>query len=119
MENVLRNEIIEVAWIDPLEVQLQSGLNRMFRSVNDARLFLEDEWPIRHGSHYERALMFCRAAEARQVSSEVAREAFLAACLEAGLNVQASCWTERRGRTEAANVNQLYDKPPAGALFAD
>jgi hypothetical protein len=88
VEIVMRTDMIEIVWAAPLEVQLQSGLNRIFRSVTDARWFLENEWPIHHGNHYERALMFCRAAEHRQVSAEVAREAFLAACLEAGLALE-------------------------------
>ena len=87
VETVMRTDIIEVAWATPLEVRLQSGLSRIFRSVAEARWFLENEWPVHQGDHYERALMVCRAAERRQVSPEVAREAFLAACLEAGLTL--------------------------------
>lgn len=113
----LPTEIIEVTWIGPLEVILQSGLSRIFRSANDARLFLEGEWPVRRGNHYERALMYCRAAERRQVSSEAAREAFLAACLEAGLEIGRSCLQsdhDRDGSPAAANM--LKPPEPAAPL---
>jgi hypothetical protein len=102
----LRSDLIETFWATPLQVKLQSGLSRTFRSVNDARWFLENEWPIHHGAYYERALMYCRAAEQRQVSAEVAREAFLAACLEAGLVLEALRWRPSP-RNDRGNVLAL------------
>lgn len=97
---------LEVTWTTPLEVKLQSGLHRKFRSANDAADFMETEWPTHHGNHYERALMYCRAAVRRQVCAEVAREAFLAACLEAGLDVGNGTWRQRR--SVAPEFSQVF-----------
>ncbi len=77
--------IIDIPWQQPVSVQLQNGSTRLFRGAYDALDFLENEWPIRKGHHYGNTISLCRSALARTVSTEVAREAFLASCLEAGL----------------------------------
>ncbi|NWJ27472.1 DUF982 domain-containing protein [Rhizobium sp. RM] len=69
----------------PVRVRLQCGLERTFLSVYDALDLLEHEWPLRHGGRYKRAVETCRGALSWLVPSEVAREAFIAACLEAGM----------------------------------
>lgn len=74
-------------WSHALEVRMQSGLKRSFTDPRDAADFLENEWPFKHGEKYERAIKTCHAAVERQVPLAVAREAFLAACLEARLEV--------------------------------
>ncbi|GLR54893.1 DUF982 domain-containing protein [Shinella yambaruensis] len=81
--------LADVFFSTPLHVHLSNGLGRTFDSVNDTLDFLENEWPLRHGQRYKRACEKCRAALLRQVPVAVAREAFVAACLEAGLPVQA------------------------------
>ncbi|MGD9476379.1 DUF982 domain-containing protein [Shinella sp. G-2] len=78
----------DIFFSTPLHVRLSSGLGRTFDSVNDTLDFLENEWPLRHGERYERACEKCRGALARQVPVAVAREAFVAACLEAGMAVE-------------------------------
>ncbi|HEV7305095.1 DUF982 domain-containing protein [Ensifer sp.] len=75
----------ELPWTVPLSVRLQSGADRIFASVYDALDFLEHEWPIRHGQGYERAIETCRAALNYSLPPAVAREAFIGACLEAGM----------------------------------
>ncbi|MEI3856014.1 MULTISPECIES: DUF982 domain-containing protein [unclassified Ensifer] len=79
----------EIPWTVPLSVRLQSGANRIFASVYDALDFLEHEWPLRHGQGYERAVTTCRGALSHSVPSAVAREAFIGACLEAGMATSA------------------------------
>lgn len=79
----------EIPWVVPLSVRLQSGSNRIFASVYDALDFLEHEWPLRHGQGYERAVTTCRAALNRSVPAAVARDAFIGACLEAGMATSA------------------------------
>ncbi|WP_235776909.1 DUF982 domain-containing protein [Pseudorhizobium marinum] len=76
---------MDLTWRVPVNVRLQSGLERIFLSVNDAVDFLENEWPLRRGERYDRALRKCRGALRRLVPLEVAREAFIAACFEAGM----------------------------------
>ena len=84
----------------PLNVNLPSGQSRTFDSVTDALDFLENTWPLRHGERHKRACENCRAALLRKTPAAVAREAFIAACLEASMSVQASppSW-QRSGHT--------------------
>jgi hypothetical protein len=76
---------VDNVWSKPVTVRLQKGLHRTFHSLESAIDFLEDEWPTRPGRHGTRALNLCRAAQTRLVSRETAREAFIAACIEANL----------------------------------
>jgi|EndMetStandDraft_4_1072995.scaffolds.fasta_scaffold162798_2 hypothetical protein len=78
-------KIIDIPWHQPITVQLQNGTERRFTGAYDALDFLENEWPVRKGRHYESAKSLCRAALMRSIATEVAREAFIASCLEAGL----------------------------------
>jgi hypothetical protein len=77
--------IIDIPWHQPVSVQLQNGAERRFIGAYDALDFLENEWPIRKGTHYQDAIRLCRSALTLSTSGAVAREAFLAACLEAAL----------------------------------
>lgn len=76
----------EMPWPVPVRVRLQSGVERSFSSVYDALDFLHNEWPTRHGYRYDRAIQQCGEALRRTLPSAVAREAFIAACLEAGMS---------------------------------
>lgn len=78
-------QVIETYWSKPVAVKLQNGLDHTFHSVEDALDFLENEWPIKHGSHRQRAAGLCKGALNRQVSPEAAREAFISACFEANM----------------------------------
>ncbi|WP_051440843.1 hypothetical protein M728_004373 (plasmid) [Ensifer sp. WSM1721] len=75
----------EIPWTIPLTVRLSNGLTRTFTSVYEALDFLENEWPLRKGERYERAVRTCQRALNRMTPAAVAREAFIAACLEAGM----------------------------------
>lgn len=75
----------EIPWTIPLTVRLSNCLTRTFTSVYEALDFLENEWPLRKGERYERAVRTCRRALNRMTPAAVAREAFIAACLEAGM----------------------------------
>jgi hypothetical protein len=68
---------------------MQSGLERRFDNPQDAADFLEHEWPFKHGKKYEAALRTCHHAVRREILLGVAREAFVAACIEAKLEVVA------------------------------
>jgi hypothetical protein len=81
--------IPDLPWPVPLVVRLQCGVERTFSSVYEALDFLENEWPLRRGERYERAVRLCRGALNKQTPSAVAREAFVCACLEAGMPVVA------------------------------
>ncbi len=75
----------DVLFRAPVRVRLQCGLEKTFSSVYDALDFLEYEWPLRRGERYKTAVNRCRAALTWMVSPEVAHEAFISACLEAGM----------------------------------
>ncbi|MDX0664471.1 DUF982 domain-containing protein [Sinorhizobium medicae] len=75
----------EIPWTIPLTVRLSNGLTHSFASVYEALDFLENEWPLRRGERYERAVRTCRRALNRMTPAAVAREAFIAVCLEAGM----------------------------------
>lgn len=81
---------LDFPWSVPLVVRLQNGCEHLFSSVYDALDFLENEWPLRRGQKYDRAVNVCRAAINKMAPVAVAREAFIAACLEAGLHTTAS-----------------------------
>jgi hypothetical protein len=76
---------MDLPWRLPVTVRLLCGSEKTFLSVHDALDFLANEWPLRRGERYDRALRKCRAALRRLVPLEVAREAFIAACFEAGM----------------------------------
>jgi hypothetical protein len=81
--------LADVYFSVPLHVVFSNGVTRTFDSVHDTLDFLENEWPLRQGERYKRACDKCRAALRRMTPIAVAREAFVAACLEAGLPVEA------------------------------
>jgi len=78
-------QVVETYWQKPVTVRLQNGLEHTFLCVEDSLDFLENEWPTKNGKHQGRAIDQCRAALNRITSNEVAREAFIAACIEAGM----------------------------------
>ncbi len=69
----------------PLRVKLQGGLERIFLTVYDALDFLENEWPLRSGAAYERAIAVCRHALEGRANGRAARVALISACREAGV----------------------------------
>ncbi|AYG63962.1 DUF982 domain-containing protein [Rhizobium calliandrae] len=75
----------DVSWTRPITIRLQSGLERTFAGVYDALDFLENEWPLRFGERHQRAVKTCRGALNGTVAAVIAREAFMDACLEAGM----------------------------------
>jgi hypothetical protein len=77
--------VTETYWRHPVQVRLKSGLERSFVCIEDSLDCLEHNWPIKNARHQKRAIDLCRAVLTRSASSEVAREAFVAACIEAGM----------------------------------
>jgi hypothetical protein len=81
--------LAEIYFATPISVTFTNGTSRLFQGVHDALDFLENEWPLRSGDRYKRACERCRAALQLRTPATVAREAFVSACLEAGMPVQA------------------------------
>lgn len=80
--------IIDLPWAVPLTVHFQNGTDHIFRGPYDALDFLENEWPSRRGQKYDRAIMLCGASLDKEAPIALAREAFIAACLETGMAVE-------------------------------
>lgn len=99
----------EMPWPVPVRVRLQSGVERSFASVYDALDFLHNEWPTRHGYRYDRAIQQCSDALRRALPSAVAREAFIAACLEAGM----STGSARRAALKVRQPTAAPEQSPA------
>jgi hypothetical protein len=78
----LQKMLYSVRWSAPIMVSLLPGADRQFDCVHDALDFLEHEWP---GRHHQRARQALRAALAREISAEEARDAFISACIECGI----------------------------------
>ncbi|NKK70418.1 DUF982 domain-containing protein [Rhizobium leguminosarum bv. viciae] len=85
----------DVPWTRPVRIRLQCGLERTFTSVYEALDFLENEWPLRHGERHDRAVKTCRGALNAAIPAIIAREAFVAACFEAGMPAVLPPWKRR------------------------
>lgn len=81
--------LADIFFSTPLHVRLSTGISRTFDSLKDTLDILENEWPLRHGERYQRARIKCRAALDRLIPVAAAREAFIAACREAGMAKEA------------------------------
>ncbi len=82
-------KLADVPWSVPLVVHLRNGIAHIFQGPYDALDFLENEWPLRHGQKYDRAIRSCRGALNKSTPLAIAREDFVAACLEAGMPTKA------------------------------
>jgi len=79
-------QVLETYWQKPVCVRLEDGREHTFLCVQDSLDCLEREWPRRAGRHQALAISLCQAALSRECSTEAAREAFIAACIEAGMH---------------------------------
>ena len=105
----------DVQWTRPVTIRLQCGLEKTFAGIYDALDFLENEWPLRHGERHHRAVKTCRAALNGVVPAFVAREAFMAACLEAGMPAVMAHWKPSKPRrAESCNL-MVSDGRPASS----
>ena len=73
---------LEREWGIPVMVRIGFGASEIVRGPSDAFFYLTQRWPIERGSHFENAKGKCVAALNWQISSEVAREEFIAAAIE-------------------------------------
>lgn len=64
------------------------GRRILVEGMDDAIYLLEEEWPVKTGVHYWRAVRSCHLARLRDGSAAVAYENMIAACLEAGVKHQ-------------------------------
>jgi hypothetical protein len=83
------NEVIDVdfkmLWNAPVYVAVGDRFASLVRGPEDAIHFLSVRWPSERSMSYARAMEKCLAAVSHRIAVEVAREAFVMACLDAHL----------------------------------
>jgi hypothetical protein len=72
-------------WKNSVYIRIGTGSVETITGAGDAFAALNTRWPGEHGPHYNVAKRICGMAAAGDISSEVAREAFIAAALEASV----------------------------------
>jgi hypothetical protein len=72
-------------WSWPVHVRIGTGRPDIIRGPTEAFAALNHRWPAEHGFHYGAARRLCSLAVAGKAPAEVAREAFIAAALEAAV----------------------------------
>ena len=88
----------DIKWISPIRVALFEDDVNVVEGPMQALALLHDDWPAAGGKHHQAALQECQLACHELGKSEKAREAFMAAALEAGILVFAqSKGDQRRG----------------------
>lgn len=70
-------------WDVPVYVRIGSGMTETIDGPVEALTYLSTRWPAERGRHYEQASVLCDAAVQRYGSLLAAREAFVAAAIEA------------------------------------
>ncbi len=67
----------------PVLVRIGHGSSEAVESASDAIHYLQNRWPHERGHHYQQAMRLCKEAAQGLLPTEVAREAFIAAAIEA------------------------------------
>lgn len=75
----------DIKWISPIRVGLFDDEVSVVEGPMQALALLHDDWPSAGGKHHQTALQECKLACHELGKSEKAREAFMAAALEAGI----------------------------------
>jgi hypothetical protein len=81
MDQHTTSNVIE--WKTPVYVRIGHGASETINGPQQALNYLSMRWPAERGSRYSQAKAVCAGAVDRTVYSEVAREAFIAAAIEA------------------------------------
>ncbi|CUX66780.1 conserved hypothetical protein [Agrobacterium tumefaciens str. Kerr 14] len=72
-----------VPWRTPVYVRIGHGASEAINDAHEALHYLNVRWPTERGKKYTLACVTCANAVERRESAEVAREAFIAAAIEA------------------------------------
>ena len=73
----------DVRWPSPIRVRVGYGFPETIRGPREALTYLNYRWPAIDGEHCRSAKIICAEALEFRTSPDVAREAFLQACIEA------------------------------------
>lgn len=72
-----------ILWQTPVHVRIGLGPSETIDGPNEALTFLLNRWPKERGPVFENAKYACMMAVERNGSSEIARDAFVAAAIDA------------------------------------
>ena len=76
------------SWSTPITIDdPETGLHRTVRTAKQAETALHGNWPGDHGSRYHEAEQACEQALHGEAAPGKARQAFIAAAIEAHLHV--------------------------------
>jgi hypothetical protein len=75
----------DIPWSKPIRIEFPRRRVEVIEGPVSALALLDSEWPVRKGRHYEAARASCKAALARHVSAEAARDIFISASIEAAV----------------------------------
>ncbi|MCD2178142.1 DUF982 domain-containing protein [Rhizobium sp. C1] len=75
----------DLKWIAPIRVGVLDDDATVVEGPMQALSLLHDDWPAPGGKHHQTAIQECKLACHELGRSEKAREAFMAAALEAGI----------------------------------
>ncbi|WP_117195680.1 DUF982 domain-containing protein [Rhizobium terrae] len=77
------------AWKSPIRIENpETGVIRTVKTVREAKTVLDRFWPAYHGSQHHRAEEVCAAALNGKSEPTEARQAFIAAAVEAHFHIQ-------------------------------
>jgi len=75
-------------WTSPITIEdPETGARRTVKTVRQAKVMLDRFWPSDHGSRYQRAEEICDEALHGQAAPVEARQAFIAAAVEAHMHL--------------------------------
>ena len=75
-------------WNNPITIDdPETGLHRTVKTAKQAETALHQNWPGSHGSRYHDAEQVCEAVVHGEAEPRKARQAFIAAAIEAHLRV--------------------------------
>ncbi|MCB5205475.1 DUF982 domain-containing protein [Neorhizobium sp. T786] len=74
-----------IEWRALVRIRIGTGSADLITGPNDAFEALSNRWPAERGPHYKDAKRLCSIAIGGGLPPEVAREAFIAAALEAAV----------------------------------
>ena len=84
MENQARKPA-PLYWSAPVHVVIGNGPSETIFGPEAAVQYLRSGWPIRNSLRHSKALRACTAATHRRAPPDLARDVFIAACVEADL----------------------------------
>lgn len=80
-----RKEAVDARWATPVYVRIGHGASEVITGPQKALHFLMIRWPTERGAKYTMAGIACANSVEGRGSPEVAKEAFIAAAIEASV----------------------------------